>query len=99
MMIGRLCGKNHARKVGLGEVLQQEETDTKLLESFYRAMVKAIILYGSEKWVLPSSMANRIEGTHTGANDHGEESKAIRRWDIGDAGGRRQTKGNGEPVG
>ena len=34
-------------------------------EGFYRAVVQAIILYGSETWVLLSSMVNRIEGTHT----------------------------------
>ena len=33
--------------------------------SFYRAVVKAILLYGSETWVLSESMAKRIEGTHT----------------------------------
>ena len=34
-------------------------------ESFYRAVVQALLLYGSEMWVLLASMANRIEGTHT----------------------------------
>ena len=33
--------------------------------SFYRVVVQAIILYGSETWVLLASMANRIEGMHT----------------------------------
>ena len=32
-------------------------------------------------------------------NDHGEESEEIRRWDMGDAGGRRHTRGSGNPVG
>ena len=35
-----------------------------VLASFYRAVVQAIILYGSETWVLSASMAKRIEGTH-----------------------------------
>ena len=34
-------------------------------ESFYRAVVQAILLYGSETWVLLASMEKRIEGTHT----------------------------------
>ena len=34
-------------------------------EIFYRAVVQAIPLYGSETWILSASMANRIEGTHT----------------------------------
>ena len=33
--------------------------------SFYREVVQAIILYGSEAWVFLNSMANRIKGTHT----------------------------------
>ena len=49
----------------LGTLLQQEGAYTKVLESFYRAVVKAILLYGSETWVLLASMTNNIEGTHT----------------------------------
>ena len=46
-------------------------------------------------------MAKRVEGTHTEflKKYHKEESKAIRRWDMGDAGGRRHTRGSGNPVG
>ena len=33
-------------------------------ESFHRAVVQAIILYGSETWVFSASMANRVEGKH-----------------------------------
>ena len=36
-----------------------------MLASFLRAVVQAILLYGSETWVLSVSMAKRIEGTHT----------------------------------
>ena len=36
--------------------------------------------------------------THGGpATDHWEESKAIRRWDTGDARGGRRTRGSGNP--
>ena len=34
-------------------------------ESFYRAVVHAILLYGSETWVLWASMAKRIDGMLT----------------------------------
>ena len=34
-------------------------------EIFYRALVQAILLYGSYTWVLSESMAKRVEGTHT----------------------------------
>ena len=32
------------------------------------------------------------------ANDHREESKEIRRWDMGDSGGGRHKRGRGDPV-
>ena len=32
-------------------------------------------------------------------NDHRKESKYIRRWDMGDSGGRRHMRGSRKPVG
>ena len=49
----------------LGTLLRQEGEDTEVSESFYRAVMQAILLYGSETWVLLASMAKRIEATHT----------------------------------
>ena len=49
----------------LGTLILWEVADPKVLESFYRALMQEILLYGSETWVLLASMANRIEGTHT----------------------------------
>ena len=34
-------------------------------ESFYRAVVQAILLYGSETWILFVPIAKMAEGTHT----------------------------------
>ena len=33
------------------------------------------------------------------ANDHREENEAIRRWDLGESGGGRRTRGSRNPVG
>ena len=49
----------------LGTLLRREGADTKVSASFYVAVVQAILLYGSETWVLSASMEKRIEGTHT----------------------------------
>ena len=49
----------------LGTLLLQEGADPKMSEIFYRAVLQAILLYGSETWVLLASMEKRIEGTHT----------------------------------
>ena len=56
----------HARSVWerLGTLLRWEGADTKVLESFYGAVVQKILLYGSETWVLLTSMTKRIEGTN-----------------------------------
>ena len=49
----------------LGKILRREGADPKVLASFFRAAVQAILLYGSETWALLASMAKSIEGTHT----------------------------------
>ena len=36
-----------------------------MLEIFYRAVSQAILLYGSETWVLSSEMDNKLEGLNT----------------------------------
>ena len=36
-----------------------------MLEIFYRAVSQAILLYGSETWVLSAEMDNKLEGLHT----------------------------------
>ena len=51
--------------VMLVTLIQREGADPNVLESLYRAVMQAIILYGSEMWVLLGSMAKRIEGMHT----------------------------------
>ena len=40
----------------LGTLLLQEGADPKVLASFNRSVVQAILLYGSETWVLLASM-------------------------------------------
>ena len=44
----------------LGTLLQREGVYPKVLASFYRAVVQAILLYGSETWILLASMAESI---------------------------------------
>ena len=44
----------------LGTLFRQERAYPKVSESFYRVVVQAILLYGSETWVLLASMVKRI---------------------------------------
>ena len=69
-MIGRLWGVTSCAQGrywgGLGTLLQQEGSDPRVSETFYRSMFKAIPLYDSEKWVLSEAMKRKVEGSHTG---------------------------------
>ena len=49
----------------IGTLLQWEGEDPKVSASFYREVVQAILLYGSEMWDISATMAERIERTHT----------------------------------
>ena len=49
----------------LGTLLQREGEEPRVSEIFYRALVQAILLYGSETWVLFAKMENKVEGVHT----------------------------------
>ena len=58
----------HARSVWgrLGALLRQEVADPRVAAMFYRAVVQAILLYGSETLVLSAAMEKKVEGAHTG---------------------------------
>ena len=49
------------------EKLQRwEGEDPIILETFYRKVVQAVIIFGAKTWVLTSFMDKRLEGVHTG---------------------------------
>ena len=50
----------------LGTLLRQEGADPKVLEMLYRAVALAVLIFGSETWVLSAEMDRKVEGTHTG---------------------------------
>ena len=96
--------KHHARKVGLGEA---RETNWK---GGCRCQGVGKFIQGggasdSIVWVRkmgPFGVNGKEDrgGAHrVPTNDHREERKAIRRWDMGDARGRRHTRGSRNPVG
>ena len=57
----------HARSVWgrLGTLLIRYEADPKVLEMFYRAVIQAALIFGSETWVLFAEKDQKVEGTHT----------------------------------
>ena len=48
----------------VGQVLRGEHTPPRVAAKFYKAVVQALLLYGSETWVLSPTMLARLEGFH-----------------------------------
>ena len=47
-------------------MLRREGAEPRVLEMFYRAVEKLVLLFGSETWVLSAAMERQGEGTHNG---------------------------------
>ena len=88
-----------ARSVGgrLGTLLRQEGTEPRELAIFYRSVMKAILLYESETWVLLESMERKVEGTNFGFLFHikGKRARALehRTRETHDAEGVQEAAG------
>ena len=50
----------------LGKIMGRKGADTQDLEMLYRAMVQAVMLFGSELLVMLASMERKVVSTHTG---------------------------------
>ena len=50
----------------LGKIMGRKGADTQDLEMLYRAMVQAVMLFGSELLVMLASMDRKVVSTHTG---------------------------------
>ena len=48
---------------GLGTLIRQEGVDPKLVAVFYRAVIQAVLLFGSETLVLSAAMERKLVGT------------------------------------
>ena len=47
-------------------LLRRERVDPRVAEMFYRAVVQAILLFGSETWFVLVAMDKKVEVAHTG---------------------------------
>ena len=92
----------HARSVWgrLGTLLQQERERTHSIGKFIQGVVAgdSIAWFGIVGHFGINGKEDRGDAHRVPANDHGEESEVIRRWDTGDARGRRHTRGSGNSV-
>jgi hypothetical protein len=56
--------KAHATWARVGQVLRNENVSPHIAATFYKAVVQAILLYGSKTWVLFQTALARLEGFH-----------------------------------
>ena len=70
----------------LGTLLIQEGADPIVAEMFYREVVQAILMYGSETWVLLAEMERKVKGVHTCFSRHimGKQERQVgdRVWEM-----------------
>ena len=50
----------------LGKLMRREGAYPITLETFYRAVVQAVLLFGAKAWVLLAEILNNLEGVHVG---------------------------------
>merc|ERR1711906_15227 len=48
----------------LRKIIQKENITAPVAGMFYQAVVAAVLLYGSESWVLPEAQLRALEGFH-----------------------------------
>jgi hypothetical protein len=58
------CGRRGGVWARVGQVLRWENTSPRVAAKFYKAVVQAILLYGSETWNLAKAALARLEGFH-----------------------------------
>jgi len=56
--------KARATWARVGQVLRAENVPPRIAAKFYKAVVQAVLLYGSETWVLSTAALSSLEGFH-----------------------------------
>ena len=49
----------------VAQILSRQGATTSTMAYFYKAVVQAVLLYGSESWVLTQKMWKAVEGFHS----------------------------------
>ena len=50
----------------LGKMIQREGAEPAVLAKFYCTLIQAVLLFGTDNWVLLAPMAQRLEGVYVG---------------------------------
>jgi hypothetical protein len=62
--INRNLAKAQAAWGRLGKILSKEKANSKAMASIYKTVIQAVLLYGSESWVLNSDMERKLQSFH-----------------------------------
>ena len=65
-MVCRNVRKARQLWIRLGKILQIAVEDTLVSAMFYQEMVKVVLLFREETWVLSAAMSNSLDGLHVG---------------------------------
>ena len=95
--------KHHAHKFGMGEARYTTLTGGVRSQGVRKFLQGGgtqnyIVWIGNVGPFGVNGKENRWDAHLVPVNNHGEDSEVIRRWDMGDAGGRRHTRGSRNPV-
>ena len=98
------AAKNYVRKVGMGEARETTSTGGGRSQGVGKFLQgggasNSIVWVGNVYPLGVNGKEDRGDEHGVTVNDNGEESEAIKIWAMGDAGGRRHTRGSGNPVG
>ena len=65
----------------LGKILLKEGEEPAVLANFYRKVIQAVLLFGEDTWLLPTPIAQILEGVCVGLLQHVTKLKAKRLRD------------------
>ena len=61
--------------IHLGQLLQREGVDLLVLKKFYHAVVQAVLLFGTETWMLLATMSKKTRGHACGIPKSGNKKE------------------------
>ena len=70
----------------MGKLIRREGADPRVSEIFYLTVVQSVLLFGSDTWILLTTIPRRLEGVHLGVlrkvTGHNANQKRYRTWII-----------------
>ena len=68
--INRQIKKTTYRWIRLSKILKRRDANPKIMGSFYQAIIQAVLLYGSESWVISENNLRKLRSFHNKCARH-----------------------------